>query len=68
MTFTEAISNVFKDGDRITRTTWHSRDIYCALEEGKLCIWGVPKDDLWHPWTVTEQDYFSTDWEVVMDA
>lgn len=68
MTFPEALSAVFKDNDRITRATWHSRSIYVAVEEGLLCIWGNPADNLFHPWTISEQDYFASDWEVVTDA
>ena len=70
MDFVTAITAVFRDNDRITRATWHNRHIFVALEEGILCIKGFNKenDDLFHPWTVTEQDFFASDWEVVTDA
>lgn len=72
MTFTEAISSVFRDNDRTTRAIWHSRLIYLLVEDGKLCIKGYssdsPDDGLPHPFIITEQDYFADDWEVVTDA
>ncbi len=68
MNFTDALSVAFKDNDRITRATWHNRNIYVQVEEGILCIKGNPDDGLFHPWTVSEQDFFASDWEVVTDA
>jgi hypothetical protein len=68
MDFITALNAVFKDNDRITRVQWADRQIFCAVEEGKLCIKGVDRDDLYHPWVVTEQDFFAHDWEIVTDA
>ena len=72
MTFPEALDAVFKDNDRITRATWANRNIYCALEEGRLCIKGFASegsdDGLFHPWVITEQDFFAHDWEIIADA
>lgn len=67
MTLTEALNAVFRDNERIHRTSWKTRDVYCALEGGQLCIWGVPADGKWHPWVVTEADYFANDWEALND-
>lgn len=71
MTFTDALSAVFNDGDAITRPIWHS-GAQVALEDGKLAINGYLKpdgqwvqDNQWRDWTITEQDYFADDWEVV---
>ena len=72
MTFTEALTAVFKEGDRITRADWRNRDIYVGLEEGRLCItWATESsriDGQMHPWTISESDFFAHDWEVVADA
>ncbi len=68
MTFTEAITAAFRDNDRITRATWHNRNIYVQVEEGILCIWGHPNDNIFHPWTISEQDFFASDWETITDA
>lgn len=68
MNFIEALAAVFKDNDHITRTTWNNRSVYCCLEDGLLCIKGNPDDGRWHPWTISEQDYFAHDWEIVVDA
>lgn len=72
MTFTEALSAAFNDGDNITRRAWNNRNQFVAVEETKLCIKGYdagkPDDGLYHPLIVTEQDYFADDWEVVSDG
>jgi hypothetical protein len=69
MTFTEALSAAFNDDDRITRSSWIKSGVYVAVEDGKLQIWnGVIDDDMWHPWTISDADYFATDWEVVADV
>lgn len=72
MTFTDALSVIFNDNDRVTRTVWHNRAAVCALEDGLLCTTWDSKaekvDHLWHPWTISEQDYFADDWEVVVDG
>ena len=72
MTFTEALTAVFKDNDRITRRSWNSRSIYVLLEDGKLCIKGFASegvdDGLPHPLIVSEQDYFADDWEIISEA
>lgn len=65
MTLTEVLNSVFRDNERIHRTSWNRHDAYCALEGGQLSIWGVPADGKWHPWVVTEADYFASDWEIV---
>jgi hypothetical protein len=72
MTFTEALSAVFNDSDRVTRAHWNSRAIYVELVDSQLCIVGFiasgKNDGLPHPWIVTDQDYFADDWEVIVDA
>jgi hypothetical protein len=68
MTFPEALAAVFHDNDRIIRVAWHNRNIFIALDETKLCIKGVDADGLFHPWVMTESDYFADDWEVLADA
>lgn len=68
MTFTEALSAIFNDNKRAQRRLW-SRSIFVGLEHQILCIKGFshsgPDDGKWHPWTITESDYFADDWEVV---
>lgn len=72
MEFTEALAAIFKDGKRAARKTWGSTT-FIALEDYKLCIKGglnattgrPDGDGLFHPWVVTEEDYFAGDWEVV---
>lgn len=68
MNFTDALNAVFRDNDRITRATWRNRNVYAQLEDGLLCIKGFPDDGKFHPWTISEQDYFASDWETVTDA
>lgn len=72
MIFLDALSAVFKDNDRITRTSWRNRDIYLQVVDGKLCTtWASESnrvDGQMHPLTVSESDYFGDDWEVVADA
>jgi len=72
MTFTDALSSVFNDSDRITRLHWNNRTIYIEVVDEQLCIRGFVasgKDDgMAHPWVLTSQDYFSDDWEVVTDG
>jgi len=68
MTFTAALAHVFDSNARIRRSHWLST-IFVGLEDGRLCIKGYssvgPDDGRWHPWVVTESDYFADDWEVV---
>lgn len=61
----EGLSWVFDGNARITRRAWNNPAVYVGLEQGQLCIKGHPNDGLWHPWTITESDWFSEDWEVV---
>ena len=72
MTFTEALSAVFNDGDRITRPIWNNRKACVCVHDGMLCTtWDTASmsvDGLYHPWDITEQDYFADDWEVVVDG
>lgn len=68
MIFPEALSAAFHDNDRITRAAWNNRKVFVLVEDGILCLRGNPDDGLAHPWTVSEQDYFASDWEVVTDA
>ena len=72
MTFTDALSAVFNDSDRITRLHWNNRSIYIEVADEQLCIRGFdankPDDGLPHPWVVTSQDYFADDWEVLTDG
>lgn len=69
MTFTDALALVFDSHSRIARHTWNNRSIYCLLHEEKLCIKGFASggqdDGLPHPWVITSEDYYATDWEVV---
>lgn len=68
MTFTETLSTIFDSNSCARRRLWSTR-IFVGLEEGKLCIKGYssagPDDGKWHPWVITEEDYFAEDWEVV---
>jgi hypothetical protein len=71
MTFTDAITAAFKDNDRITRRIWNNRDIYCEVVDGRLCInfdSTSHRTGEMHPWTITEQDFFADDWEVLVDG
>lgn len=68
MNFIDALNAVFKDNDKITRATWANRSIYAQVEDGLLCIKGFPDDGKFHPWTISEQDFFSHDWEIVTEA
>lgn len=65
MKLTDALEDVFDGHQRITRRKWANSTIYCGLEESKLCIKGVDSDGQWHPWCISEEDYFSDDWEIV---
>lgn len=65
-----ALELVFGDNQRITRRAWNNRSIYCSLVEQRLCITGgIPADgqdgNKPHPWTITESDFFSDDWEAL---
>ena len=68
MTFTETLRAIFDHNSHARRRLWSSR-IFVGLEEGRLCIKGYsssgPDDGLWHPWVITEEDYFASDWEIV---
>lgn len=75
MTFLEALSAVFDDGERVTRAHWNNRNIYLVLENAKLCIVGglnletlkPDRDNKPHPYIVDENDYYASDWEAVDD-
>lgn len=68
MTFTEILTAIFDRNLHARRCLWSTR-IFVGLEEGRLCIKGFsssgPDDGLWHPWVITEEDYFAGDWEIV---
>lgn len=68
MTFPDALHAIFTDNARIRRCFWAS-SIYCLLDNEQLCIRGFdgsrPDDGKNHPWIITSEDYFATDWEVV---
>lgn len=68
MTFTEALSTIFNDNHRARRRIWQAK-VFVGLDSNLLCIKGFsssgPDDGKWHPWTITESDYFADDWEVV---
>lgn len=68
MNFPDALSAIFNDGKRVRRSFWSSR-VTVGLEDSLLCIKGFsstgPDDGRWHPWTITESDYFADDWEVI---
>ena len=72
MTFTEALSAVFNDGDRITRPIWNNRAACVYVEDGMLVTsWdskSMSVDGLHHPWDITEQDFYASDWEIVVDG
>lgn len=72
MTYPEALSAVFNDSDRVTRAVWNNRRIYLQETDYQLCIVGFdaskPDDGLPHPYVLTENDYYATDWEVIVDA
>ncbi len=65
MTLTEALSAVFDDGSRITRAAWASPQIFVSTEDRLLCIKGVDPDGLYHPWTISEADFYADDWRVM---
>jgi hypothetical protein len=69
MTLPEALEFTFNDSSRITRRAWNNRAVYCSVIEGKLCISGYDDtgtdDKRPHPWTITESDWFSDDWETL---
>lgn len=68
MTLNEILPAIFEGGQRARRTLW-SRSVFVALENAVLCIKGFssggPDDGKYHPWTITESDYFADDWEIV---
>lgn len=68
MTLLEALGAVFESNQHIHRRLW-SAQVVVGLEDSILCIRGFsstgPDDGKWHPWTITESDYFADDWEVV---
>lgn len=68
MTLPEALAHVFDSNARIQRRLW-SRSIFVALDSTILCIKGFshsgPDDGKFHPWTITESDWYADDWEVV---
>jgi len=72
MTFSEALSAVFNDGDHVTRSVWRNSAAYLFVDEARLCItWNDAEqkaDGLAHPYLLTEPDYFADDWEVVDDS
>jgi hypothetical protein len=72
MTFTDALSAVFDNSDRVTRRVWNNRRANCFLDEGKLCTtWNSQQqmvDDQPHPWVISEQDFYSDDWEILSDG
>lgn len=73
MTFTEALSAVFNDSEKVTRAHWNSRAIYLLLEDAKLQMVGgielttgkARADGKPYPFVLDEQDYYAEDWEVV---
>lgn len=65
MTLPEALPLVFDSNARITRRAWVNSSIFIELYQSQLCIKGHSDDELWHPWTITESDWFADDWEVV---
>lgn len=68
MNFNETLSAIFNDNARARRRIWSSR-VFVGLEGGILSIKGFcstgPDDGKWHPWVVTESDFYADDWEVV---
>lgn len=72
MTFSEALSAVFNDSEKVTRAHWNNRAIYCLINDAKqlATTWNSDSrsvDGLLHPLIVDEQDYFSEDWELIDD-
>jgi len=68
MKFTEALSAAFDSNARIRRALW-SKQVIVGVEDSILCIKGFsshgPDDGKWHPWTITESDFFASDWEIL---
>lgn len=67
MTLPDALHEVFNSSARIRRPAWPT-STYVSLVETKLCITGgqaIDDPHLPHPWTITDEDWFSDDWEVV---
>lgn len=68
MTFTDALHQLFTTNARIRRRLWSTR-VFVGVENDTLCIKGFssrgPDDGKWHPWVITSEDYFASDWEVM---
>ena len=67
MNFSDALSAIFNDDKRVRRAFWSAR-VIVGLEDSLLCIKGFSSsgqdDGRWHPWTITESDFFADDWEI----
>lgn len=59
--FLKALDAAFQDGKQIKRRKWQN-GTYGVLKDGQLQI--CLRGEL-HPWTLHENDYASSDWEVV---
>lgn len=68
MNFPDALSAIFNDDKRVRRAFWSTR-VIVGLEDSLLCIKGFsssgPDDGKWHPWTITESDFYADDWEIL---
>lgn len=70
MTFPDALAAIFNDNARVTRRTWNNPRAYLSRDShDRACTtWNSETgsvDGLLHPWIMTSEDYYSTDWEVV---
>lgn len=67
MKFTDALVAAFDSNARIRRALW-SRQVIVGVDSSILCIKGFsshgPDDGKWHPWHITESDFFADDWEI----
>jgi hypothetical protein len=59
MDFITALQRV-KEGAAIARELWDNVATFVVIHEGILCI--RMKDEIFHPWTVTESDIYAHDW------
>ena len=68
MDFYDALREVV-DGARVTRREWSDREIYMAMNEGRLRIMnGVLGDGKLHDLILQDADITAEDWSRVADA
>lgn len=73
MRLSEVLNDVYDDNEHATRTVWHDPQVYLgADDDSKLCIFGYSSEgdspEIPHPWTMTADDWYANDWEVINDG